>query len=111
MLLEKNVRIFELNPAGECFEFKSFAIGAKSQSSKTYIEKHVGEFEGLGMDEMIVHGLKAIGAGYKDEKEPMSGKNVEVYTLERGQPFSLVAPEVVQTYIDGLSPNRIQEEN
>ena len=103
--------MFELNPAGECFEFQSFAIGAKSQSAKTYIEKHVSEFKGMGVDELIQHGLRAIGSGYKDEKEPMSGKNIEVYSLERDQLFRLVSPEVVQTYIDGLNPNRIQEEN
>ena len=100
-----------MNPAGECYEFKSFAIGAKSQSAKTYIEKNVESFANLGVDELILHGLKAIKSGYKDEKEEMSGKNIEVYALDRQEALRLVSPEVVQTYISQLNPNKIQEES
>ena len=105
------MKIFELNPSGECFEFKSFAIGAKSQSAKTYIEKNVESFSNLGVDELIMHGLRAIKSGYKDEKEEMSGKNIEVYALDREEEMRMVSSEVVGTYIDNLNPNKIQEES
>ena len=105
------MKIFELNPSGDCFEFKSFAIGAKSQSAKTYIEKNVESFSNLGVDELIMHGLRAIKSGYKDEKEEMSGKNIEVYALDREEEMRMVSSEVVETYIDNLNPNKIQEEN
>ena len=105
------MKIFELNPSGDCFEFKSFAIGAKSQSAKTYIEKNVESFSNLGVDELIMHGLRAIKSGYKDEKEEMSGKNIEVYALDREEEMRMVSSEVVETYIDNLNPNKIHEEN
>ena len=105
------MKIFELNPSGDCFEFKSFAIGAKSQSAKTYIEKNVESFSNLGVDELIMHGLRAIKSGYKDEKEEMSGKNIEVYALDREEEMRMVSSEVVGTYIDNLNPNKIQEES
>jgi 20S proteasome subunit alpha 6 len=104
------VKIYELNPSGECYEFKSFAIGAKSQSAKTYIEKNVDQFENLEMDDLIVHGLKAIKSGYKDEKEEMSGKNIEVYALDLQEELRMIGPDVVQSYIDQLNPNKIIEE-
>ena len=105
------MKIFELNPSGDCFEFKSFAIGAKSQSAKTYIEKNVESFSNLGVDELIMHGLRAIKSGYKDEKEEMSGKNIEVYALDREEEMRIVSSKVVGTYIDNLNPNKIQEES
>jgi 20S proteasome alpha/beta subunit len=70
----------------------------------------VEEFNGLGVDDLVQHGLRAIKAGYKDEKEEMSAKNVEVYVLDKEEAFRVVCPEVIQGYIDGLNPNKIQEE-
>jgi len=36
------------------------AIGARAQSGKTYLEKHHAEFDGLGVDDLIKHALKAL---------------------------------------------------
>lgn len=36
------------------------AIGARAQSGKTYLEKHFKEFDGLGVDDLIKHALKAL---------------------------------------------------
>ena len=58
-----------------------------------------------------MHGLRAIKSGYKDEKEEMSGKNIEVYALDREEEMRMVSSEVVGTYIDNLNPNKIQEES
>ena len=69
------------------------------------------QFGELEVDELIVHGLKAIASGYKDEKEKMSGKNIEVYALDRKEELRMVSPEVVQDFIDQLNPDRIQEES
>ena len=99
-----------MTPAGECYEFKGFAIGAKSQSSKTYIENNINEMENAELDELIQHGLKAIKAGYKEENEDMSGKNIEVYGLDQEKGFHQIDEEVVQTYIDGLGGSRRIEE-
>ena len=41
----------------------------------------------------------------------MSGKNIEVYALDTQQEMTIVSSEVVQTYIDNLNPNKIQEES
>lgn len=38
------------------------AIGARSQSAKTYLEKNYENFAGLGWEELARHGLKALKA-------------------------------------------------
>lgn len=104
-----------MNPAGEMFEFSAFAIGAKSQSAKTYLEKNLESFEQQDVNSLVLDGLKAIKSGYKDEKEDLSGKNVEVYTLSPEDGFTKVEEEVIQALIDSLEDeanqdNRIVEE-
>lgn len=36
------------------------AIGARSQSARTYLEKYVDEFEGCSLDDLMLHALKAL---------------------------------------------------
>lgn len=36
------------------------AIGARSQSARTYLEKGVEGFAGCGLDELMLHALKAL---------------------------------------------------
>jgi 20S proteasome subunit alpha 6 len=38
------------------------AIGARSQSAKTYLEKNYESFAVLGWEELVRHGLKALKA-------------------------------------------------
>lgn len=36
------------------------AIGARSQSARTYLEKYIGEFNGSDVDALMLHALKAL---------------------------------------------------
>lgn len=36
------------------------AIGARSQSARTYLEKHLTEFPSSELDDLIKHGLRAL---------------------------------------------------
>lgn len=36
------------------------AIGARSQSARTYLEKHLNEFQNCDLNELIKHGLRAL---------------------------------------------------
>lgn len=40
--------LFQTCPSGNYFEYVAMAIGARSQSAKTYLEKHFEEFEVRG---------------------------------------------------------------
>jgi hypothetical protein len=37
--------LFQTDPSANFFDYKAMAIGARSQSAKTYLEKHFPEFE------------------------------------------------------------------
>lgn len=36
--------LYEFSPSGTSYEFVAASIGARSQSAKTYLEKHFAEF-------------------------------------------------------------------
>lgn len=73
--------IYELSPGGDCVEYVGYAIGAKSQSAKTYLEKYYQHFDSSDINQLIMHGLSAIKSGYRDEKEEMSEKNIEIAVI------------------------------
>lgn len=91
--------VFELTPAGEKIEYEAFAIGAKSQSAKTYLEKHLPTFKKAEVEKLVLHGLSAIKAGYRDEPEDMSEKNVEVATVSKNADFRIWNKEEIKNFL------------
>jgi 20S proteasome subunit alpha 6 len=57
---ETGTHLFETDPSGNYYEYLAMAIGARSQSAKTYLEKNYESFAGLGWEELAKHGLKAL---------------------------------------------------
>ena len=94
--------VFELTPAGEKIEYEAFAIGAKSQSAKTYLEKNLATFKRADIDRLVLHGLSAIKAGYRDEPEDMSEKNVEVATVGLNSDFKVLKKDEIKVFLEKL---------
>jgi len=58
--------LYQTEPSGVFFEYKAQAIGARSQSARTYLEKFYTSFEELSLDDLIKHALTALkGASQK----------------------------------------------
>lgn len=60
--------LFQTCPSGNYFEYVAMAIGARSQSAKTYLEKHFEEFEVCGEPCVAVSTLVRLrteGAGWE----------------------------------------------
>lgn len=52
--------LYETCPSGNVFEYFSYALGDRSQSAKTYLEKHFESFSNLSRDELILHAVRAL---------------------------------------------------
>ncbi|ELU41836.1 20S proteasome subunit [Rhizoctonia solani AG-1 IA] len=77
--------LYEFSPSGNSYEYYAMSIGARSQSAKTYLEKHYesfadGKVTALGyshgayrytapLDELIKHGLHALRETLQQDKE------------------------------------------
>ena len=66
---ELGPHLFEFQPSGMTQEMLACAIGARSQMARTYLERHLSEFESCGRDELIKHGLLALKESLAQDKE------------------------------------------
>ena len=66
---ETGPHLFEFSPSGMTQEMAACAIGARSQMARTYLERHLDEFEGASREELIKHGLAALKESLPQDKE------------------------------------------
>ncbi|WAR06754.1 PSA1-like protein [Mya arenaria] len=52
--------IYQTCPSANYYDCKAMAIGARSQSARTYVEKHLEKFPDSSLEELIAHGLRAL---------------------------------------------------
>ena len=58
------------------------AIGARSQSARTYLEKHLNEFPDCSVEDLVRHGLRALRDTLPNEVELTSkviSKDIEAF--------------------------------
>jgi len=60
--------LYETQPSGDFFEYEAIAIGMRSQSAKTYLERHFETFRELSLHELIIHALKALSGSVQGDK-------------------------------------------
>lgn len=61
--------IYQTCPSANYFDCKAMAIGSRSQSARTYLEKHLDEFQTCDMHELVKHGLRALRDTLPNEVE------------------------------------------
>jgi len=68
---------FQICPSANNYDCRAMAIGARSQSAKTYLERHLDEFLDSDLDALVAHGLRALRDTLPNEIE----LNSKVFTL------------------------------
>lgn len=104
--------LYEFSPTGNCWEYYAMALGARSQSSKTYLERGLEELPDLSKDELVLKGLYALRESLQQgkdlKKESVSiavvGPNAHVLAskLPPGQAerFEVIDGDDVQEWLD-----------
>jgi 20S proteasome subunit alpha 6 len=78
--------LYQTQPNGIFFEYKAQAMGARSQSAKTYLEKNFESFEKCPLDELIKHALTALKGA---SQGPLTTKNVAVGFVGKDAKFTI----------------------
>jgi 20S proteasome subunit alpha 6 len=100
---ELGAHLYETAPDGNFFEYKAYAIGARSQSAKTYFEKHFAEFPDASRDELINHALLALRdtVASKDE-QGLTTRNTTIAFVGEGIPFTVWEGDQLRALLDNL---------
>lgn len=79
----KGPHIVQTCPSGLICEYKAAAIGARSQSARTYLQRHIGEFAAASDEELIQHGLLALRETLPNDAN-LDAKNTSIALLTAG---------------------------
>ena len=93
--------LYQTCPSANYYECKAMAIGARSQSARTYLEKYLNDFQNCTLDELIKHALRALRDTLPNEVE-LSTKNCSLGIVGKDTPFTLFDDEKVKPYLDAI---------
>ena len=74
------------------------SIGARSQSAKTYLERHYESFKAAKLDELIVHGLRALRDTLQQDKE-LTVSNCSISYVGKDDKFIIVEGDALRVYV------------
>mmetsp|Transcript_13959 Transcript_13959/g.56625 ORF Transcript_13959/g.56625 Transcript_13959/m.56625 type:complete len:215 (+) Transcript_13959:298-942(+) len=91
--------LYQTCPSGNLYDHSAAAIGARSQASKTFLEKHMDRFYNLSLTELITLALQALKEATTD---PISDMSCSVAVVGDGSPFRILECEELRAFITRL---------
>lgn len=98
---EKGPHLLQTHPSGDIWSFKATAIGSRSQSARTYLEKHYEEFPDCNLKDLVIHALKALN-NTTGEDVKLNAQNTSIGIVGKGQDFEILSEKDAQDYINSL---------
>ena len=105
--------LYENCPSGNYNEYLAVAIGARSQSAKTYLEKHVDAFKAATVDELCKHALKALAGCVSGDKEldaASASLAIVGVDAEGNTTNEIIEDAAIQSILDTLEIDRAAEQ-
>ncbi|KAH9987916.1 20S proteasome subunit [Russula compacta] len=107
--------LYEFSPSGTSFEYFAVSIGARSQSAKTYLEKHFDSFADCSLEELIRHGLHALRETLQQDKE-LTTNNTSIGILgpagvheaaSTAVDFRILEGTPIEVYLQSMQPKEL----
>ena len=108
--LTQKPHLYQTCPSGNLYEFYASAIGARSQSARTYLEKHHESFGEATKDELIVHALQAL-VGCVSGDDELTKENASVGIVGKDEKFILLEGDDLKPYLDRLEITRADDDD
>ncbi|ELU07375.1 hypothetical protein CAPTEDRAFT_224984 [Capitella teleta] len=96
---DQGPHIYQTCPSANYFDCKAMAIGARSQSARTYLEKHLDTFLDCSVEELVKHGLRALRDTLPTDGE-LTIKNCSLAIVGKDHEFTNYEDEDVQKFLD-----------
>jgi len=99
----KGPHLYQTCPSANYYDCKAMAIGARSQSARTYLEKNLENLEKSNLTELVAHALRALRDTLPPEME-LTNKNVSIGIVGKGFDFASFDDEAADEYLNLLDP-------
>jgi len=96
--------LYETDPSGVYSEYYAIAIGARSQSSRTYFEHHMSSFKEASLEELTLHALRALQGSANDTA--LTNENVSIAIIGENYPFEILSKEKMDPYLALIKTER-----
>lgn len=96
--------LYQTCPSANYYDCKAMAIGARSQSARTYLEKHLDTFSSSNLQELVAHALRALRDTLPAEME-LNNKNVSIGIVGKKTEFAVYDDDNVDQYLNLLDPS------
>jgi len=100
----KGPHLYQTCPSANYYDCKAMAIGARSQSARTYLEKHLDAFADSDLNQLVAHALRALRDTLPAEME-LTNKNVSIGIVGKGVDFMGFDDEAADLYLNLLDPS------
>jgi len=98
--------LYQTDPSGDYLQYEACAMGARSQSARTYLEKHFETFPDCTDDELIKHGMLAIKSTAVDT---LTTKNISVCVVKKGEPVRFIKDDELRPFVDAVKDEEVEE--
>jgi 20S proteasome subunit alpha 6 len=88
-------------PSGNAYAYKAFAMGARSQAARTYLERHFEGFEAASADELARHALRALRATLQDGE--LTEDNCTLAVVSADAPFVILEGAALAPYLEAAA--------
>lgn len=96
---EQGPHIYQTCPSANVYNCKAMAIGSRSQSARTYLERNLEKFEECTEDELIKHGLLALRETLPNEQQ-LSTKNCSISIVGKDRDVAIYEDKDVAKFLD-----------
>lgn len=90
--------IYQTCPSANYYDCKAMAIGARSQSARTYLEKYLDQFLNCNLEELVKHGLRALRDTLPQEVN-LTTKNCSLGIVGKDTNFTIYDDDKVAAYL------------
>lgn len=100
--------LFVTEPSGNTYEYYAMAIGARSQTSRTYLEREYLNFKNLSKEELIKHAVKALASSLSSDSE-LDVKSTSIAVIGKDQKFELLDDNSLQNYLNEITIEQVKD--
>ncbi|XP_022667112.1 proteasome subunit alpha type-1-like [Varroa jacobsoni] len=95
---ENGPHIYQTCPSANFYDCKAMAIGARSQSARTYLEKHLDQFKTCSLEDLMKHGLRALRDCLPNDVE-LGTKNVSIAIVGKDRDFTIYEDDACNQFL------------